>query len=104
MEITVHNGEMTDAEIQEYVKYAKEKHETNEDKVVKLDIYLDGEFVDLKVETAPVKFQRIRRITGYLVGTLDRFNDGKKAEEHDRVKHTISNEYEPHDYSGLIDE
>ncbi|MDE6774930.1 MAG: hypothetical protein K2J37_01285, partial [Ruminococcus sp.] len=28
-------------------------------------------------------------ITGYLVGTLDRFNDGKRAEEHDRVKHTI---------------
>ncbi len=34
-----------------------------------------------------VKFERIRRITGYLVGTLDRFNDGKAAEEHDRVKH-----------------
>jgi len=36
-----------------------------------------------------VKFDRIRRITGYLVGTVDRFNDGKKAEEHDRVKHTL---------------
>ena len=34
-----------------------------------------------------VKFERIRRITGYLVGTIDRFNNGKKAEEHDRVKH-----------------
>jgi len=34
-----------------------------------------------------VKFERIRRITGYLVGTVDRFNDGKKAEESDRVKH-----------------
>lgn len=34
-----------------------------------------------------VKFERIRRVTGYLVGTLDRFNDGKRAEEHDRVKH-----------------
>ncbi|AMP20242.1 anaerobic ribonucleoside triphosphate reductase [endosymbiont 'TC1' of Trimyema compressum] len=32
-------------------------------------------------------FERIRRITGYLVGTLDRFNNGKKAEEKDRVKH-----------------
>lgn len=32
-------------------------------------------------------FERIRRITGYLVGTLDRFNDAKRAEEHDRVKH-----------------
>lgn len=35
-----------------------------------------------------VKFERIRRITGYLVGTTDRFNDGKKAEEKDRVKHS----------------
>ncbi len=33
------------------------------------------------------KFERIRRITGYLVGTLDRFNDAKRAEEADRVKH-----------------
>ncbi len=34
-----------------------------------------------------IKFERIRRITGYLVGTLDRFNDAKRAEERDRVKH-----------------
>lgn len=34
-------------------------------------------------------FERIRRITGYLVGTLDRFNDAKRAEEHDRVKHGV---------------
>lgn len=37
-----------------------------------------------------VKFQRIRRITGYLVGTMDKWNDAKKAEERDRVKHTVS--------------
>lgn len=37
-----------------------------------------------------VKFERIRRITGYLVGTLDRFNDAKRAEESDRVKHSVS--------------
>ena len=36
-----------------------------------------------------VGFERIRRITGYLVGTLDRFNNGKRAEERDRVKHTV---------------
>lgn len=36
-----------------------------------------------------VGFERIRRITGYLVGTLDRFNDAKKAEEKDRVKHSM---------------
>lgn len=37
-----------------------------------------------------IGFERIRRITGYLVGTVDRFNNGKRAEEHDRVKHDVS--------------
>ncbi len=41
-------------------------------------------------ETEAEPFERIRRITGYLVGTLDRFNNGKRAEERDRVKHAIS--------------
>lgn len=36
-----------------------------------------------------VKFDRIRRITGYLVGTTDRFNNAKRAEERDRVKHSL---------------
>ena len=45
---------------------------------------------DMKKETMVgqgVKFERIRRITGYLVGTIDRWNNGKTAEERDRVKH-----------------
>ena len=42
-----------------------------------------------RVRGKGVGFDRIRRITGYLVGTLDRFNSGKTAEEHDRVKHGI---------------
>ncbi len=50
------------------------------------------EKVEVKKETGKqvgegVGFERIRRITGYLVGTVDRFNNGKRAEEHDRVKH-----------------
>ena len=36
------------------------------------------------------KFERLRRITGYLVGTLDRWNDAKKAEEKARVKHSVN--------------
>ena len=39
-----------------------------------------------------VGFERIRRISGYLVGTLDRFNDAKRAEVGERVKHTVSRE------------
>lgn len=37
-------------------------------------------------------FERIRRITGYLVGTVDRFNNAKQSEEHDRVKHCVAKE------------
>lgn len=36
-----------------------------------------------------VKFERIRRITGYLVGTIDRFNDAKAAEVKERIKHSV---------------
>ena len=37
-----------------------------------------------------VGFKRIRRITGYLVGTMDKWNDAKRAEERDRVKHSLN--------------
>lgn len=37
-----------------------------------------------------IKFERLRRITGYLVGTVDRWNDGKRAELKDREVHIIS--------------
>jgi ribonucleoside-triphosphate reductase len=42
-----------------------------------------------KEDEHSVKFERIRRITGYLVGTLDRFNNAKRAEEAERVKHNV---------------
>lgn len=45
-------------------------------------------------ENNEVGFERIRRITGYLVGTVDRFNNGKKAEERDRVKHNVHGKLE----------
>lgn len=41
----------------------------------------------LEIVGEGLKFERIRRVTGYLVGTVDRFNDAKRAEEKDRVKH-----------------
>lgn len=37
-----------------------------------------------------IPFERIRRITGYLVGTMDKWNDAKKCEEHDRIKHGLN--------------
>ena len=50
---------------------------------------VDGDHIDVSYTYDSVPFERIRRITGYLVGTLDRFNDAKRAEVEDRVKHNI---------------
>ncbi len=50
---------------------------------------MEKETKKAKVVGEGVKFERIRRITGYLVGTVDRFNNAKQAEEHDRVKHSF---------------
>lgn len=49
----------------------------------------DPENVEIRYHFRTQPFERIRRITGYLVGTLDRFNNGKRAEERDRVKHGL---------------
>ena len=47
------------------------------------------EIKEVKTVGEGIGFERIRRITGYLVGTVEKFNNGKKAEEHDRVKHGL---------------
>ena len=86
--VNVINGELSKAEINAYIKRA---HELYPEKTIEsIDLKLDGDFVDVDYHFADVPFQRIRRITGYLVGTLDRFNNAKRAEEHDRVKHNTS--------------
>lgn len=102
MQIEVIGGEMTAEEQQEYVKYIKEKSKRTD--IAKVIIKLDGEYVDLEWHYQSQPFDRIRRITGYLVGTLDRFNDGKKAEVADRVPHGYDAEYYSHDVSGLLEE
>lgn len=103
MDVNVTGGELSEEEIAAYKEFAKEKYETADQTVSCIDIEIDGDFVNIHTRTKPIKFQRIRRITGYLVGTLDRFNDGKRAEEHDRVKHDAPNYYDPREYSGLLD-
>ena len=55
----------------------------------RVDVKLDGEYADIHYYLTKLPFERIRRITGYLVGTLDRFNNAKRAEERDRVKHSM---------------
>ena len=86
MTINVQGGQMSQQEVQAYIDYIQDK---THQKVDELTITIDGEFVDLNYTLAPVPFERIRRITGYLVGTMDRRNDAKNAEERDRVKHNI---------------
>ena len=87
MTITVTGGTMKQAEINAYVAQLKQN---NPDKYIKtVDFIIDGDFVDMKYTYDNVPFERIRRITGYLVGTVDRFNDAKRAEVEDRVKHSI---------------
>ena len=81
------NAPVSDDEIKAYIKRAYDKYPHGQLESLTLDV--DGEDVGIHYGLAPVKFDRIRRITGYLVGTLDRFNDAKRAEEHDRVKHEV---------------
>ena len=50
---------------------------------------IDKEHVELTYHVEGKPFERVRRITGYLVGTLDRWNNAKQAEERDRVKHGV---------------
>ncbi len=73
-------------EAQAYVDYLENKYNR---KLESLDINLDGDYADLNYKFSNVPFDRIRRITGYLVGTMDMWNDAKTAEERDRVKHTL---------------
>ena len=76
---------MTVAEVNSYIKYMAKQHP--DIKSGTLDILLDGDEVELTLTPDVVRFQRIRRITGYLVGDLSRFNNAKRREVDDRVKH-----------------
>ena len=85
--VNVTGGTLEQQEIDAYIARAKEKFGREP---FGIDIKVDGEYVELSYDFGTQPFHRIRRITGYLVGTLDRFNNGKRAEERDRVKHQIS--------------
>lgn len=85
--VSVSGGELEQGEIDAYIRRAKEKYGKTP---LGIEIKVDGEYVELTYDFGQQPFQRIRRITGYLVGTLERFNDGKRAEERDRVKHGIA--------------
>lgn len=85
IQVKVKNGYMDENEIQAYIEYLENKFPN--ETLKSLSITINGDDVDLDYVFQPQNFERIRRITGYLVGTLDRFNDAKAAEEKDRIKH-----------------
>ena len=85
--VNVTGGTLDKQEIDAYIARAKQKFGREP---FGIDIKVDGEYVELSYDFGTQPFHRIRRITGYLVGTLDRFNNGKRAEERDRVKHQVS--------------
>lgn len=80
-------GNVSPEEQKAYIDYLENKYQR---KLKSLDIKVYDEFADLHYEFEQVPFERIRRITGYLVGTMEQWNDAKAAEEHDRVKHDVS--------------
>ena len=93
MNVILTNGDIStlpQEEIEAYKKHARKKYPN--DYIDELILTLDGDYVNMEIHKHAKPFDRIRRITGYLVGTLDRFNDGKRAEERDRVKHGVTEE------------
>lgn len=77
--------EISMQELRQYLFYLRNKFKGRT--LQSLNINVDGEYVDLNYKFSPMQFERIRRITGYLVGSLNRWNNAKQAEERDRVKH-----------------
>jgi hypothetical protein len=84
--VTIKNGQIPEEEMIAYVDRGRERFGSSLVEVIVTLDPADDDMVDLEyISKRP--FHRLRRITGYLVGTLGRWNNGKRAEEHDRVKH-----------------
>lgn len=86
MKLTI-NGDITEQEKQNYIDYVQAKK--TDRKLEMLEITIDGDDVELQYKFEEVPFERTRRITGYLVGTTDKWNNAKLNELNDRVKHGV---------------
>lgn len=82
--IKIVGEELPEEEIREYIARGREKYGK---RLKGLELHPDGEEIGIYYNLAYVPFNRLRRITGYLVGDLSRWNNGKRAEQADRVKH-----------------
>ena len=85
--VTVLNGTMDEKEINGYIDIIEKENPSR--KLDSLELTIDGDFVNRKYTFKPINIERIRRITCYLVGTMDRCNDAKTSEEHDSAKRSL---------------
>ena len=89
IEVTIKGiDDISEKEILTYMNYIEEQNIGETLESLEISGAPDGN-VALDYTLRPQEFERIRRITGYLVGTIDRWNNAKRAEEHDRVKHSL---------------
>lgn len=79
----------SEEEIEAYIERGKEKYKDSLMGLELREIPEDPDMVGIYYSVKHVPFTRLRRITGYLVGNMTRWNNAKLAEEHDRVKHGV---------------
>ena len=80
---------MDEREVLAYAEYVRNEHPHWMRTLSEVIVSIDGEEVVLEYHFHDVPFERIRRITGYLVGSTERWNDAKKAELEDRKTHAL---------------
>ena len=76
-------------EIDAYIHRGKDKYGDALKGITLKTVPEDADSVDIFYDVKHVPFTRLRRITGYLVGDMNRWNNAKRQEEHDRVKHEV---------------
>ena len=87
-DVVVEGGTISDEEKQYYIDFIKEAHPDVQ--YERLEVKIDGDMAHINAIAPDTPFDRIRHITGYLVGTLDKFNNAKREEEKSRIKHGFS--------------
>lgn len=86
--VTIKNGTIPEEEATAYVDRGRELYGKNLTEIIATLDPDDPEMISLEYKWNNAPFHRLRRITGYLVGNLTRWNNGKLAEHNDRVKHS----------------
>ncbi|MBR6242964.1 MAG: hypothetical protein IKQ90_05680 [Ruminococcus sp.] len=87
MKINITGGELDRREVDEYIRYAYQKHPGRQ--IDQLDINIDGEFVDLQIHFKDMDFQHAYRSADYLVNNMEKLNDAKQSEFSQKEKHSV---------------